>query len=225
MNNIDDLRLLSILYADDDEELRSSIEKTLKLIVNKVFIASNGESALKTFLEESPDIVLLDVRMGDISGIEVAQEIRKTSKDTPIIIISSYTETEDLLAACKLHLIDYLQKPVDFKQLIDVLYSSLDYLKDKGLLIRQINERVFYNYLSKCFIRDKIEIALTKNEITVMELLLAQRGKLVSYDSFFNVLEEDMSDGALKNLMLRLRKKIGEDGSIRNLSKIGYTLV
>ena len=225
MHDYEDLKLLNVLYADDDEQLRSSTEKTLKLIVSKVISVANGAQALEKYRDERIDIVILDVRMGDFSGIDVAQEIRKSNKEIPIIIISSYTETEDLLAACKLNLIDYLRKPVEFKQLIDALFSALIQLKEKGLLVRKILDNVTYNYLSKNLIRDDVAIPLTKNEILVMELLLSQRGRLITYDSFFYVLEEEMSDGALKNLILRLRKKIGEEKTIRNLSKIGYTLV
>ncbi len=54
--------------------------------------------------------------------------------------------------------------------------------------------------------------------------LLANRGRVVSYDRFLHVLDEELSDGALKNLILRLRKKVGDEAEIKNLSKIGYKL-
>lgn len=225
MNLYEDLKLLNVLLADDDEEILSSIGKTLKLMVNHVYSVPDGNTAYQTYLNEHVDIVILDIRMGSISGIEVAKKIRKNDKKIPIIFTSSYTETDDLLEACKLNLIEYIKKPVDLRNLIDALYRALEQLRDNGLLIRQITEDVSYNYLSKSLMRGLEIIQLTKNEIAIIELLLAQRGKLVIYEAFFNVLEDDMSDGALKNLMLRLRKKIGEDKCIRNLSRIGYTLI
>lgn len=225
MSSFEDLKLLHILYADDDGSILSSIEKTLKLMVNKVYSVADGASAYETYLNEHIDIVILDIRMGNISGIDVAQKIRKIDKKIPIIITSSYTETDDLLAACKLNLIEFIKKPIDLKQLIDSLYLALEQLRDNGMLVREITNEVSYNYLSKSLIRGDAMIALTKNEIAIIELLLSQRGKLVGYEAFFNVLEDELSDGALKNLMLRLRKKIGEDKCIRNLSRIGYTLI
>lgn len=225
MSSFEDLKLLNVLYADDDETILSSIEKTLKLMVNHVYSVSDGNTAYQTYLNEHVDIVILDIRMGSVGGIEVAQKIRKDDKTIPIIITSSYTETDDLLEACKLNLIEYIKKPVDLRHLIDSLYKALEQLRDTGLLIRKITEDVSYNYLSKSLVRGAEVIPLTKNEISIIELLLAQRGKLVIYEVFFNVLEDEMSDGALKNLMLRLRKKIGEDKCIRNLSRIGYTLI
>ncbi|MDD5202558.1 MAG: helix-turn-helix domain-containing protein, partial [Sulfurimonas sp.] len=68
-------------------------------------------------------------------------------------------------------------------------------------------------------------IILTKNEIYAIELLLVNRGQVISYEAFSHGLQEEMSDGALKNLILRLRKKMGDDSNLRNLAKIGYTLI
>jgi len=65
---------------------------------------------------------------------------------------------------------------------------------------------------------------LTKNEIYAIELLLSHRGQIIQYATFSQVLDEEMSDGALKNLILRLRKKMGDDTNLRNLAKIGYSL-
>ncbi len=225
MKNYKDIRFLNVLYADDDIELNSSMAKTLKLIVDNVFSAFNGKEALEIFNSNRIDVVLLDIRMGDVSGIEVAQEIRKVNKQVPIVIISSYAETDDLLAACKLNLIEYICKPIELSKLIEVLSLSLDSLKDNGLMTRKINEEVSYNYLSKQLIKNSDVINLTKNEIAALELLLAEKGKMVPYDRFFAIMDEEMSDGALKNLILRLRKKIGDEKNIRNLSKIGYTLL
>lgn len=225
MNSFEDLKLLNVLYADDDVIILTSIEKILKLMVNKVYSVLDGRAAYQTYLDEHIDVVILDIRMGDVSGIEVAQKIRKNNKAIPIIITSCYTETEDLLEACKLNLVEYIKKPVDLRHLIDTLHKALDQLRDSGMLIRRITDHVSYNYLSKTLVRGEESISLTKNEIAIVELLLAQHGRLVTYDAFFNILDEEMSDGALKNLMLRLRKKIGEDKCIRNLSRIGYTLI
>lgn len=225
MNSFEDLKLLNVLYADDDATILLSIEKTLNLMVNKVYSVPDGTIAYQTYLNEHIDIVILDIRMGDVSGIEVAQKIRKNDKATPIIITSSYTETDDLLEACKLNLVEFIKKPVDLKHLIDTLYKALEQLRESGMLVRKITEHVSYNYLSKSLVRGEEIIPLTKNEIAIIELLLAQRGKLVIYHAFFNVIEDEMSDGALKNLMLRLRKKIGDNKCIRNLSRIGYTLI
>ncbi|MDD2368231.1 MAG: winged helix-turn-helix domain-containing protein [Sulfuricurvum sp.] len=131
-----------------------------------------------------------------------------------------------MLAACKLNLIDYIPKPIEFNDLIKVLYSAVDCLKTHGLLLAKINESISYDYFAKCFVQtDGSKTALTKNEIHAIELFLSHRGQIISYETFSQVLDEDMSDGALKNLILRLRKKMGDDSNLCNLAKIGYKLV
>lgn len=226
MAKFNEFKNLSILYAEDDTTLREITEKTLQLIVGKVYSVADGVEALNIYANNPIDIVILDIHMGSISGIEVAKKIREHNDKVPIVIVSGSIATEDLLAACKLNLIDYIHKPIEFNALIKVLYSAVDRLKSHGLLVAKINETVSYDYFAKVFIRSGGEkTALTKNEIHAIELLLSHRGQIIQYQTFSQVLDEEMSDGALKNLILRLRKKMGDDSNLRNLAKIGYSLV
>lgn len=224
MHDIRVFKNLSVLYAEDDSTLREITEKTLQILVGKVYSVWDGMEALSIYDNYPIDVVILDIYMGSISGIEVANKIRKNNPNTPIIIVSGSVQTEDLLAACKLNLVDYIQKPIEFNALINVLSAAIDQLQSKGLLLTKINDSVSYDYFAKSFIKDGKNISLTKNEINAIELLLSRRGQVINYDTFFHILEEEMSDGALKNLILRIRKKMGDDSNIRNLSKIGYAL-
>lgn len=225
MSKFDEFKNLSILYAEDDSVLREITVATLDLVVDKVYSVSDGTDALRVYEQNHIDVVLLDIYMGEISGIEVAKKIRANNPHIPITIISGSIATEDLLAACKLNLVDYIQKPIEFNALINVLTSSIDRLKSSGLFLAKINKWVSYDFRSKALVKEGEKIALTKNEINAIELLIARRGQIIMYETFSHVLEEEMSDGALKNLILRLRKKIGDDRNIRNLAKIGYTLI
>ncbi|MFA6189652.1 MAG: response regulator transcription factor [Sulfuricurvum sp.] len=224
MHNISVFKNLSVLYAEDDSTLREITEKTLQLLVGTVYSVSDGMDALSIYENNHVDVVILDIYMGSFSGIEVAKTIRKSNPKIPIIILSGSTQTEDLLAACKLNLIDYIQKPIEFNSLINVLSTTIDQLQSNGLLLAKINDSVSYDYFAKSLVMDGENISLTKKEINAMELLLSRRGQVITYDTFFHVFDEEMSDGALKNLILRIRKKMGDDSSIRNLSKVGYTL-
>jgi DNA-binding response OmpR family regulator len=217
---------LSVLYAEDDTTLREITEKTLQLVVGKVYSVANGIEAWDVYKKNVIDIVILDIHMGNISGIDVAKKIREHNDKVPILIVSGSIETEDLLAACKLNLIDYIHKPIEFNALIKALYSAVDRLKSHGLLIAKINEKLSYDYFSKSFVDPEGDkITLTKNEINAVELLLSYRGQIVPYEMFSQVLDDEMSDGALKNLILRVRKKMGDDSNLRNLAKIGYSLI
>lgn len=222
--NDNNLKLLNVMYVDDDIELCKSMQKVLSLLVRNVYIAFNAEQAFELFRANRIDVVMLDIRMGDTSGIELAQMLREENKNLPMVIMSSYTDTEELLAACKLKLIDYICKPVDLHKIIEVLIEAMAQIRDNGLLSYALSDDATYNYLTKSLTYCGKEVHLTKNEMVVLELLIIEKGKVVSYESIYNVLDTDMTDGALKSLMLRLRKKIG-DKCIRNLSKIGYMLL
>jgi len=225
MSKFNEFKNLSVLYAEDDSELREITTKTLQLVVGQVFSVTDGTEALSVYENNRIDIVILDIHMGSVSGIDVAKTIRKSNDKVPIVIVSGSIATQDLLEACKLNLIEYMHKPIEFNALIKVLYLAVDRLKSQGMLIAKINDSVSYDYFAKAFIHSAGEISvLTKNEINAMELLLAHRGQVITYETFSHVLEEEMSDGALKNLILRIRKKMGDDGNLRNLAKVGYML-
>jgi DNA-binding response OmpR family regulator len=226
MANFNEFKNLSVLYAEDDSVLREITTKTLQLVVGKVFAVSNGDEALSIYENNRIDIVILDIYMDSISGIDVAKTIRLANDKIPIVIVSGSIATQDLLEACKLNLIEYIYKPIEFNALIKVLYLAVNRLKSQGMLIAKINDSVSYDYFAKAFVYpDGEKVALTKNEINALELLLSNRPQVVTYETFSNVLEEEMSDGALKNLILRIRKKMRDDSNLRNLAKIGYSLV
>ena len=225
MSKFNEFKNLSVLYAEDDTELREITTKTLQLVVGNVFAVTDGTEALSVYENNRIDIMILDIHMGSVSGIDVAKMIRKSNDKIPIVIVSGSIATQDLLEACKLNLIEYIHKPIEFNALIKVLYLAVDRLKAQGMLVAKINDSVSYDYFAKAFMEQNGEItALTKNEINAIELLLANRGKVVSYETFSHVMDEEMSDGALKNLILRIRKKMGDDANLRNLAKVGYML-
>lgn len=226
MAKFNEFKNLSVLYAEDNTSLREITEKTLQLVVGKVYSVSDGAQALNIYKNNPIDIVILDIYMGSFSGIEVAKKIREENDKVPIVIVSGSIATEDLLAACKLNLIDYIHKPIEFNVLVKVLYSAVARLQSHGLLLAKINDSLSYDYFVKAFISSNGEkISLTKKEIHAMELLLSNRGQIIPYETFSEELNDVMTDGALKNIILRLRKKMGDDSNLINLSKVGYSFV
>lgn len=226
MAKFHEFKNLAVLYAEDDAALREITKGTLELVVGKVHAVGDGAEALAVFEANRIDIVILDIYMGALSGLDVAKKIRLANDKIPIVIVSGSIATEDLLEACKLNLVEYIHKPIEFNVLIKMLYSAVDRLKAQGLLRAKINDSVLYDFFAKSFIHaDGAVTPLTKNEIGAVELLLRNRGQVIPYDTFSHALEEEMSDGALKNLILRLRKKMGDDTNLRNLAKIGYSLL
>ena len=224
MVSLNDLKNLSILYADDDDVLRESTTNTLKTLFKKVYGAKDGGEAIEIY-ENNKDIqiIMLDIKMGSISGIDVAQKIRITNELIPIFLVSSYTEVQDLLDSIKLNLVDYLQKPVTFKKLTEVFIDCLCSLEKNDFLIQTLCEGITYNPMSKEIVAHGERVSLSKNEILVIELLLSKKGHVIQYLSFANLLGYDVSEVAVQNTISRLRKKLN-CGAINNIAKIGYVL-
>lgn len=224
MKNIDIIKSLPVLYVEDDDILMASTKKTLSIFFDDITTATNGLDAIKLINSKKFNIAILDIRIPHLSGLEIAKEIRKTDKEMLIFITSNYQETDDLRQALKLDMVDYLVKPFSFDELMGVLNDCADRIKERGLLIQQISNNVFYYAQMRCVIKDGIENKLTKNEVDILELFLKEKGSVVKFEEIEYSIFSDSNDskyGAIKNLISRLRKKIGED-SIVNIYEVGY---
>lgn len=223
MDYIVELKKLNILYVDDDEVLCSSTKNILSPLFNNVFIAENGEEAIEIFDNQKIHIVMMDVKMHNLSGIDVAKYMRDKDKNIPIFLVSSYTDVNELIEAIKLDLVDYIKKPFTFEKLLTTLFECLDKMQLKGNLKHILGENIFYDELSKkVFINNK-DILLTKSEVKIIETLIKKRGQMVTYLEFINILDRELSESALKNIVYRLRSKL-EGNSIKNLYNVGYML-
>lgn len=227
MTRYSEFKELSVLYVEDDTYLREVTEENLEMIVGTVYAVATGTEALEVYENQRVNVLILDIYLGDTNGLELAKEIRKTNEKIPIIIISGSIDTEDLLAACQLNLIEYIKKPIEFNALIKVLTRAVERLNRNGLLFTKLDEHLYYDYFKKSFRhKDESLTLLTKKESKIMELLISYRGQTASYDKMFGEFEEQMSIGALKNLILRLRRKMGGSQDILcNISKVGYSLL
>ena len=114
---------LSLLYVEDEEMILESMGTYLKRRFRDIYLADDGESGFQKFLEFRPDIVVTDIEMPRIGGIEMCAEIRKIDKDIPIVIVTAFSEPE-LMQKCKeLNVNAYLLKPVDFDELNTIIFE------------------------------------------------------------------------------------------------------
>lgn len=219
------LKNSSLLLAEDEQNLRESFTKVLLLYVGKVYTASDGEEAFSLYKEKHPDIIITDVKMPKINGVELIKRIRKENQEIPIIVTSAYTDKDFLLESIKLSLIEYTVKPIRQSDLIRLLETSATILLDKIKTVMMIDDQHAYDYTNKMFTSNNIPISLTQKEIEFFEILLAHKGNLVTRQMLEDKLYvyEEAPPSALKNLVFKLRKKIGND-LIKTVGNLGYSI-
>ena len=109
------------MLIEDEEELRLRLEKILKREILEVYTFSNAISALESFEEIRPDVILTDIRMPDMDGLTMLEHIRSIDKNLPVIIISAFSDVDYFQKAISLHVYNYMVKPIKIEILFDLL--------------------------------------------------------------------------------------------------------
>jgi DNA-binding NtrC family response regulator len=120
------LKGLDILLVEDEDDLRRETAAFLELFCNKVIQADNGRNALDLFEAERPDLVISDIRMPFMDGLELAARLKSRSPDTPILFCTAFTETFYLLKAIELGVVAFIRKPVDTDELLAVIARAAE---------------------------------------------------------------------------------------------------
>lgn len=139
------MREINILYAEDDEDTLQASAMILEDYVKTLHLARNGQEALEIFENNPIDIVITDIMMPKLNGIEMTKIIRQKSPTTPIVITTAHTETQYLLDAINLKVDGYILKPVVLKDLFELIEKVIlpaiqaQTIKDQNLLINAIS--------------------------------------------------------------------------------------
>ncbi len=119
-----DLASLTILLVEDELELRRETAAFLELYCGTVIQAANGREALALFATGRPDLVISDIRMPVMDGLELAANLKKSSPQTPLIFCTAFTETSYLLKAIELGVAGFVRKPVDTDELLSIIHKA-----------------------------------------------------------------------------------------------------
>lgn len=121
---MNDLKQLIVLLVEDEDELRKETAAFLELYCGRIYQAANGREALLLFEQNRPDLVISDIRMPVMDGLELAAQLKKLSPDTPFIFCTAFSETVYLLKAIELGVAAFIRKPVDTDQLLDIIIKA-----------------------------------------------------------------------------------------------------
>ena len=215
------LNAFSVLYVEDEDGIRNNIEEILKHLFKEVQTAKNASDAYKKYIQNKPDLIITDIKMGNETGLDLIKKIRETDSKTRVIVTSAHTDLDYLLEATQLHLVKYIVKPITNDNLMEALESFVKSYDDNK--IYNLNENWIFNSSKSIVSNGNEEFILTKKESIFLKLLIT-KNRVISYEELENAICDDdsiMTSNAMRLFIKNLRKKL-PDNFLKNMQGIGY---
>ena len=217
----------SILIVEDDRPIRNLIVTTLKTHEYKYLTAENGREAILEASSHNPDIILLDLGLPDMEGVDVIKKIR-TWSNMPIIVISARSEDSDKIEALDAGADDYITKPFSMSVLIRKIAAILRRSSQQEDMPHTISYRDLILDLDGYKVYTTAgPIDLTPREFEILRELLTHKGRILTRQNLLQTLwkyeffgDERIIDTHIKNL----RKKLGQADYIETIRGVGYRI-
>jgi len=223
MNNLKILSNKKVLYAEDELGIRLKAKEILNLFFQDVVCVDDGQKALEQIGLGIFDVLIFDICMPNVNGLEAIKKIREKDKNIPIMIFSAHTEEKYLLQAVELNITKFVLKPFSKKIFLEALNTlALNLTQNKRKV--KFSKNSYYDISQKSFHVNEQKINLSKQESRFLEFLIKNKNKVLSYEEIFDYLWEfdTPSKEAIKALIKELRRKNIE--CIKNVYGIGYML-
>ena len=224
-----------VLVVEDDNAVRNLIATTLETHDYKYHTSQTGKQAIIETASQKPDIMLLDLGLPDLDGVEIIKKVR-TWTNMPIIVISARSEDRDKIEALDAGADDYLTKPFSVEELLArlrVILRRLNYNQSQNIESSDfVNGDLKIDYAGGCAYLDQQELHLTPIEYKLLCLLSRNVGKVLTHtyitkESWGSTLESDVA--SLRVFMATLRKKIELDPThpkyIQTHVGVGYRML
>ncbi len=222
---------LTVLVVDDEEAIAEAVRARLESEGYRVLVAHDGPQAIEMHRESQPDLVVLDLMLPGMDGLEVCKEIQRTAW-TPVLMLTAKTEEADKVAGFAVGADDYLTKPFSLRELaarVKAILRRMERMRERtddgplgrnGLELDPNRRRVTV---------DGAEIALTPLEFEILLSLARDPGVVLSRDQLMDRVwgYRDYAGGrVVDSHVARIRRKLGEDGVeprfIRTVHGVGY---
>ena len=220
----------SILFIEDELDIRKNYIRYLKRHYKDVYEAADGQSGLELYKQKKPDILIIDINLPKMSGIEMLKEVRKTDHTTRAIMLTAHSEVDILLQATELKLTKYLLKPISREELKEALLLAInekESFQTASSQITNLKEGYSWNHDKKELYLNLKHIKTTPIEKKILELLFSKPNATCSSDDILIYVWDTFEDDkqiALKNAIRKLRLKLPKD-TILNSYGEGFKLV
>jgi DNA-binding response OmpR family regulator len=218
---------MRIFIVEDDPVLADSLLFSMKRAGHVAGLAANGAEAAAILVQESYDLVILDLGLPGMSGFQVLKRLREAGNHVPVLILTAQDAIENRVKGLDLGADDYLTKPFDLSELEARMRALLRRTSYKNSNQIHLGPLCFETAGRRAVVGENV-IELSARETCVLESLILRTGLVVSKEQIRENLhgwDEDVSDNAIEVYVHRLRKKLEESGIvIRAIRGLGYLM-
>lgn len=220
---------MKILLVDDERALTQALSQILSQNKYSVDVANNGEDGLDMALSGIYDLIILDIMMPKVDGVEVLKAIRRAKFDTPVLMLTAKSETHDKIDGLNSGADDYLTKPFNTQELLARIKALLR-RREKFTSDELTFGDVILNRDTYELIRGDKKVGLGKKEFQILEMLILSNGKSIDKEKFITKIwgyDSDAEYNTIEVYVSFLRKKllaVSSKTEIKSLRNIGYTL-
>jgi len=207
-----------ILIIEDEQDLIKGLKLNLSDEGFDVDWAVNGVEGLRKAVEEAPDLIILDIMLPELNGLEVCRKLRQKNINIPVIMLTAKGEEIDKVVGLELGADDYITKPFSIRELLARIKARL---RNAEREVKPVPELYSFGDIEIDFARFKIrrngkELDLTSLEMDILRYFIIHRGEVVSRNDLLDKIwgyESYPTTRTIDNHILKLRKKIEEDPS------------
>jgi DNA-binding response OmpR family regulator len=215
---------VKILLLEDEQMLSEAINEYLLALGHRVSLLYNGNDALETLKKETFDLLILDINVPGIDGLELLEALHLLKIRTPALYISALVDIEGISRAYDLGCYDYLKKPFHLKELalrIDKVMQSCTLPQSHV----KLSKSYAYDASTSTLMCDNVTQPLSKRQLQIIDLLARNRGRVVDFDQFRAYVwdEEYVDNATIRAEVSRLKKSLKED-FIQNIRALGYMI-
>jgi two-component system, OmpR family, response regulator TctD len=220
---------MHVLLVEDDPTMRSTLERALGRRGLRVDSCEDGLAALRAWQERAPDVVVLDLTLPGLDGLQVLERARRDGLDTPVLILTARGTVGDRVIGLNAGADDYLPKPFDLDELLARLHALARRRAEPGAAAatQRLGALRYERESGAFYVRDEV-LELTPRESALLQALIARPGHAVSKEKLFELVfpgEADVQYEAVEVVVYRLRKKLAHTGTVlMTLRGLGYLL-
>ena len=219
-----------LLLAEDEETLGGLVAEYLSTQGLEVEWAKNGQEALELYLSQKPDLLILDIMMPRLDGLEVAKKVRMDNAQVPIIFLTAKSQSKDVVAGFKAGANDYLKKPFSMEELKVRTEALLGRLQTEVKTESHTIGRWTFNHIKQELSMPEQQIALTHREAELLFYLVQNKNEVLDRSFILKKLWGDddfFSARSMDVFISKLRKKLKADPDVQilNVRGLGYKLL